>query len=186
MTVGDIFSSAALGGEALTEGIKFLYQQAGEVLRRWRERRDRGTAPVGQATLRAPEGLLAGTVAPVEPRDDQAEHLERELRETRRLLADYAEGIEVPVPGDRLVAERADALRRMLEAAYGQRITSRGEQRPPSGPLLIAEIDVRQVAGDAVAVRVRQMNGGEIRASAKAERVGEDGRLSAIEVDRLG
>jgi hypothetical protein len=84
------------------------------------------------------------------------------------------------------VAERADALRRLLEAAYGQRITFRGEQRPPSGPLLIAEIDVRQVAGDAAAVRVRQMNGGEIRASAKAERVEEDGRLSVIEVDRLG
>jgi hypothetical protein len=186
MTVADPFSPAALGSEVLTEGIKFLYEQAGEVLRRWRERRERGTAPAGQATLRAPDGLLAGTVAPVEPRDDQAAHLERELRETRRLLADYAEGIEVPEPGDRLVAERADALRRLLEAAYGQRITFRGEQRPPSGPLVIAEMNVKQVAGNAAAVRVKLMNNGEIRASARAGRVEEDGRLTVVEIDNLG
>lgn len=182
----DPFSPAAWGGVVLTEGIKFLYQQAGEVLKRWRERRERGTASARQATLRPPDGLLEGTVAPVEPRDDQAAFLERELRETRRLLADYAEGIEVPEPGDRVVTEQADALRRLLEAAYGQRITFRGEQRPPSGPMVIGEIDVKQVAGDAAAVRVKLMSSGEVRASAKAERVEEGGRLSAIEIDNVG
>ena len=181
----DPFSPAALGSEVLTEGIAFLYQQAGEVLRRWRERRERGNAPAGQAVLRAPDGLLEGTVAPAEPRDDQATHLERELRETRRLLADYAEGIDVPRPGDRLVAEQADALRRLLEAAYGQRITFRGEQRPPSGPLVTAEIKVKQVAGDAAAVRVKTMSSGEVRASARAGRIEEGGRLSAVEINRL-
>jgi hypothetical protein len=186
VAVADPFSSAALGGVVLTEGIKFLYQQAGEVLKRWREQRERGTALAEHATLHPPDGLFEGTVAPVEPRDDQAQHLEQELRETRRLLADYAEGIEVPKPGDRLVAEQVDALRRLLEAVYGQRITFRGEQRLPSGPMVIGEIDVKQVAGDAAAVRVKLMNSGEVRASAKAERVEEGGRLSALEIDNIG
>jgi len=34
-------SAAAIGAAALTEGIKFLYGQAGEILKRWRERKDK-------------------------------------------------------------------------------------------------------------------------------------------------
>jgi hypothetical protein len=184
--MADPFSAAALGGLVLTEGIKFLYQQAGEVLKRWRERREQGGAHIERATLRPPEGLLQGTVEPVEPQDDQAERLEQELRETRRLLADYAEGIAVPKPGDDLVAEQADALRRLLEGVYGQRITFRGEQRPPSGPLVAGEIDVKQVAGDAAAVRAKVIDSGEVRGSAKAERVEEGGKLTGVEIDRIG
>lgn len=126
LPMADPFSAAALVGVVLTEGIKFLYRQAGEVLKRWRERRETGGTSVEDARLHPPEGLLEGTVEPVEPQDDQADGLEEELRQARRLLADYAEGIEVPRPGDHLVAEQADALRRLLEAVYGQRITFRG------------------------------------------------------------
>jgi hypothetical protein len=112
--------------------------------------------------------------------------VENELREIRRLLADYADGIEVPKPGDHLVAEQADALRRLLEAVYGQRITFKGEQRPPSGPLVIGEIDVKQVAGDAAAVRAKVISSGEVRGSAKAERVEEGGKLTGVETDHIG
>ena len=136
--------------------------------------------------LRPPQGVLEGTVEPVEPRDDHADLLEQELRETRRLLADYAEGIEVPEPGDHLVAEQADALRRLLEAVYGQRITFKGEHRLPSGPLVTGEIDVKQVAGDAAAVRAKVISSGEVRGTAKAERVEEGAKLSGVEADHIG
>jgi len=184
--MADPFSAAALGGVVLTEGIKFLYRQAGEVLKRWRERRDTGGAHAELATLQPPERLLEGTVQPVEPRDDQAERLEQELREARRLLADYAEGIETPKPGDHLVAEQADALRRLLEAVYGQRITFKGEQRPPSGPLITGEIDVKQVDGDAAALRAKVISSGEVRGTSRAERVERGGKLSGIETDHIG
>lgn len=184
--MADPFSAAALGGVVLTEGIKFLYRQAGEVLKRWRERREADGTNVEDARLRPPEGLLEGTVEQVEPQDDHADRLEEELRQARRLLADYAEGIEIPKPGDHLVAEQADALRRLLEAVYGQRITFRGEQRPPSGPLVAGEIDVKQVAGEATAVRAKVISSGEARGSAKAERVEEGGKLSAVDIDRIG
>jgi len=183
--MADPFSAAALGGAVLTQGITFLYKQAGEVLKRWRERRDSG-ANTEHATLRPPEGLLQGTVAPVEPRDDQADLLEQELRETRRALADYAEGIDVPKPGDQLVAEQADALRRLLEAAYGQRITFKGEHRPPSGPLVTGEINVKQVAGDAAAVRAKVISSGEVHGTATADRVEEGGKLTGVEADHIG
>lgn len=187
--MADPFSAAALGGVVLTEGIKFLYKQAGEVLKRWRQRRDKGgtdVTDVQDARLRPPEGLLNGTVEPVGPRDEYAERLEEDLGEARKLLADYADGIEVPEPGDHLVAEQADALRRLLEAVYGQRITFRGEQRPPSGPLVTGEIDVERVAGDAAAVRAKVISSGEIRGSAKAKEVEAGGKLTGVEIDQIG
>ena len=36
----DPLTLSTIGAVALTEGIKFLYEQAGEVLKRWRERKD--------------------------------------------------------------------------------------------------------------------------------------------------
>ncbi|HUC21988.1 MAG TPA: hypothetical protein VMA73_04720 [Streptosporangiaceae bacterium] len=184
--MADPFSAAALGGVVLSEGIKFLYKQAGEVLKRWRERRDSGGASAEHATLHPPEDLIQGRVEPVEPRDDQADLLESELRETRRALADYAEGIDVPQPGDHLVAQQADALRRLLEAVYGQRITFKGEHRPPSGPLVTGEIDVKQVVGDAAAVRTKVISSGEVHGIAKAERVEKGARFTGVEADRIG
>lgn len=182
----DPFSAAALGGVALTEGIKFLYKQAGEVLARWRQRRDKGDTNVQDATLSPPDGLLNGTVEPVGPRDEYAERLEEGLREARKSLADYADGIEVPQPGDHLVTEQADALRRLLESVYGQRITFKGEQRPPSGPLVTGDIDVERVVGDAAAVRAKTISSGEITGSAKAKVVEAGGKLSGVEIDQIG
>ena len=186
LLMADPFSAAVLGGAVLTQGIKFLYAQAGEVLKRWRERRETGGASAEAATLRPPEGLLEGTVEPVQPRDDQADLLEKELRETRRLLADYADGTDVPKPEDHLPAEQADALRRLLEAVYGQRITFRGEHRPSSGPLVTGEIDVKQVVGDAAAVRAKVISSGEVHGTAKAERVEAGGKLTGVEADQIG
>jgi hypothetical protein len=186
LSVTDPFSAGTLGGVVLTEGIKFLYQQAGEVLKRWRERRESGGAETERALLRPPKGLLQGTVQAVGPRDDQANALEEELRKMRRLLGDYAEGIEALSPGDQLVAQQTDALRRLLEAAYGQRITFRGEQRPPSGPLVTGEINVKQVAGNAAAIRAKSISSGEARGRAEAERVEQGGKLTGVDIDQIG
>src|SRR4051794_30994475 len=112
----DPLTLSAIGGVALTEGIKFLYGQAGEVLKRWREHRDKTGASVHEARLRPPVGLLDGTVEAVEPRDDISDRLEEELRQTRQLLADYADGIESVHADDRMLVEETDALRRLLEA----------------------------------------------------------------------
>jgi hypothetical protein len=186
MHMTDPLSAATLGAVVLTEGIKFLYDQAGEVLKRWRETRDPGKATPGSATLRPPEGLLAGAVAPAEPRDDVADSFRRELSEARKALTDYADGIEVARPGDQHVASQVDALRRLLEAVYGQRLTFRGEDRLQSGPLVTGKINVEQVAGDAAAVRATNVASGEVRGVAQAGRVEEGGRLTGVEVDDVG
>ncbi|MGD0243951.1 MAG: hypothetical protein ABSB59_27040 [Streptosporangiaceae bacterium] len=183
--MADPFSAAALGGLVLTQGIKFLYQQAGEVLKRWRQRRDHA-AEVAEARLNPPEDLLEGTAEPAEPHDDVVDRLAEDLRQTRQLLADYADGIETPQPGDHLLAEQVDALRQLLETVYEQRITFKGEQRPPSGPLVAGQVDVDRVIGDAAAVRARVISGGEVKGDAKAKVVEAGGKLTGVEADQIG
>ena len=41
-SMADPFTLGAVGAVVLTEGIKFLYGQAGEALKRWRERKAAG------------------------------------------------------------------------------------------------------------------------------------------------
>jgi hypothetical protein len=88
--------------------------------------------PAGQA--QALDGPLverpvdAGVVADNEAR----------LRELRRELADYADGLAEPDPADRRLLEQVAALRGLLELAYGQHVTFRGEHRPATGSPLEA------------------------------------------------
>jgi hypothetical protein len=182
----DPISVGAIGAVALTEGVKFLYAQAGEVLSRWRERRAGSPAP--GAALRPPAELIEGEVEPAEPDLDRVGAVEQELRDIRRSLAVYADDSDPePVdPADKPLLEQVDALRRLLEAVYGQRITFKGEAREPSGPLVEGEIDVEQVAGDAAAVRARVIESGEVKGIAKAKRVERGGRVSGVDADRIG
>lgn len=182
----DPLSAASVGSVAIAEGIKFLYNQAGEVLRRWRQRHEEDSGTVHEARLRPPEGLLDGVLEPVGPRDDYADRLHKALHEARQLLADYADDIEIPQPGDQAVFDRVDALRLLLEVVYGQRITFKGERRGPSGPLVTGQIDIDQVAGDAAAIRVKSMSSGRATGSATANRVERGGKLTAVEIDRIG
>lgn len=178
-----------VGAAILTEGIKFLYGQAGEVLKRWRERGDtaagetdaRTTAPIA---VEAPT-LLEGELERVEIDFDAVGSLEQELKGLRAALLEYAEGEPVD-PGDQDVVRTADALRRILEVIYGQRITFKGEERAPSGPVAEGEIDVESVRGYAAGLRVGTMTGGHARGNMKANTVERDAEGIGLDVKRLG
>jgi MoxR-like ATPase len=144
----DPVTLAALGGVAATEGIKFLYGQAAELLKAWREQRsnmDAGDVPTTQVTVPILDNeVLDG--APAEPIVD-ATVLDRERKSLVQLigaLSPYADGKADIDLADEELAEQAGRLRELLEAAYGQRFTFRGEQRDPTG----TRISVRQVVGD--------------------------------------
>lgn len=180
---------AAVGTVALTEGIKFLYAQAGEVLKRWRDRRDdaeRGdaqpedTAPLDIKFPDAFEGQLS------EPKIhfDVVEQLDKDLRETRNALTDYAQDIEKVDNSDEDLLAMTDALRQLLEAILQERITFKGEKRPPSGPVVEGHIDVDEVARYAAAVRAKRISSGYVRGEAKAKRV--EGELIGVDVDEIG
>jgi hypothetical protein len=133
----DPLSLTAVGAIALTEGVKFLYAQAGELLK---YRRERKQAP----ELRPPADVLAGSVEPAPPNDERLEELAPALADGWNALATYAQGIEEIDPSDPELRRRVDDLRRALEVVYGQRITFQGETRPPSGPLIENEVRAGQ------------------------------------------
>jgi len=185
--VVDPLSGAVISAVALTEGIKFLYGQAGELIKR---RRERWAVAQNEATLEAvldpPPGLLAGEVRRSGPDDAQLDRVEPELRALRRALGDYAEDLCDVDSDDGLLREQVDALRRLLEIVYGQRITFAGEEREPSGPFVAGTVSVDEVLGDVAAVRVKTINTGRVVGDAWARTVGPGGRLTGVETDRIG
>jgi hypothetical protein len=183
---------AVVGSALLSEGVKFLYSQAGDILKRWRERKEaaaegeaqssEGAEPVGTQFPPIFEGTLTRPVIHF----DAVERTEGELRDLRRALSDYAEGIENVDHNDEELLETTDALRRILEVVYRQRITFKGEQRAESGPLVEGEVDVDQVAGYAAAVRARTIDSGRISGRLRATRVEAGGSAIGVDLDTIG
>src|SRR2546421_10678932 len=129
----DPLSGTVLGATFLTEGIKFLYGQAGELLKRWRERRE---APRSEESieplLNPPAGLVARPVQPAGPDYTVVQEIVPQLKALHRILGDYVSGVEATDVNDRLLQQRADAMRLLLECVYRQPIVFTGETRSTS------------------------------------------------------
>lgn len=183
---------AVVGGAILTEGIKFLYNQAGEVLKHWRARRESATKEAsGVEDARPMEVKLPaafeGQLSKPKIHFDVVEQVDEQIQVIRRSLSDYAEEIVRVDSGDQNLLSDVDALRCLLEAVYQQRITFKGEQRPASGPLVSGKIDVKEVAGYAAAVSARKIGkGAQVIGEAKAERVEQLGRIIGVDADTIG
>jgi hypothetical protein len=177
----DELSLSHLGASALTEGIKFLYAQAGEVLRR---RRDRDAAPIVLAPQE--QSIIEEDLAPLEIDERALARLEPDIRSLRSSLSEYADEIDVVSSDSVAVIDATDALRRALEAVFHHTLTFRGESRDVAGPTAGVEMDVDEVAGYVAAVVARAVEGGHIRAAVTAKRVEEGGRLVGLEVDQFG
>lgn len=177
---------AALGA---SEGIKFLYGQAAEVLKRWRDRKagreaEAGTAiPVDQA---AAQKLLVGKLDDVKVDFEVLERLHDVIKTSAGLLSDYVGGLEEPTADDRELSEAVDTLRSALEAVYSQRITFKGESRPPSGPAVISLVEVDEVAGRVLGVRAGQIRGGTIDSTVKTGTVAAGGEAVGVDADTIG
>lgn len=184
------FSLAALGAFTLTEGVKFLYGQAAEILKRRRERKKAAEEgrPVPAATAVAiqDQGALEGELAPAMIDFEAVERLEEDLKVFSQRLGNYAGGIEEVDPADQELLRTVDALRRALEAIYQQRITFKGEDRPPSGPLVEARVDVGEVAGYAAAVRAEVIESGRVTGTLTAKEVEQGAEAVGVDVKRIG
>jgi hypothetical protein len=77
---------SALGSATLSEGVKFLYAQAGELLKQRRERR--------AAAAQLPAEVFESSDGPLQPDLGHAEALESELRQLRRELSEYGQGVD--------------------------------------------------------------------------------------------
>ena len=143
----DPLSLAAIGGVALTEGIKFLYGQAGELLRRRRER-----ASDNQPATAPPAGLLDRDPGSLVPDLTVLNQLAGELQGLRDELEPYI--LEHSRLDTQQPLQQIASLRDALEAIYGRRLTFMGEPREPSGTVVTGTARLRIVEGLAAGVRI--------------------------------
>jgi hypothetical protein len=129
--------------------------------------------------------VFAGQFAHPQIHYDVMERMGEQLRELRRDLADYADGIEKVNVDDKTLLQTVDALRQSIEAVYQQRLTFKGEQRAPSGPVAESSIDVDEVAGYVAGIRARRI-AGNVKVDARAKRVDAGGQFIGIDADTIG
>jgi hypothetical protein len=183
--MGDPLTIGVVGAAALTEGIGFLYGQAGEALKRWRERKAAKEAvkvePVDVELPAVFQGYLD------EPRLDleAVERLEPDLRDLRAAVAEYAQGIDELDPRDRELLETVDALRRAMEAVYRQRLVFKGEPTSPEDVQAVGEAKVEEVLGYVAGLRARRIIG-SARGRVEVGKVGPGGQAVGLEADTIG
>jgi hypothetical protein len=182
--MSDPVTLGTLGGWAASEGIKFLYGQAAELLKAWRERRARAAAgeePPARLTVPiVASDVLDGT--PAEPVVDVAV-LDQENAALIRLLgglAPYAQGLADLDPDDTELAEQAGQLRALLEAAYGQRFTFRGEQRDPTGTRVSVTQVLGHVGGDVLGIEADVAPGADADIRQQATTVEPGGSITGF------
>jgi hypothetical protein len=180
---------AVLSAVALTEGIKFLYGQAGELLRRrWERKQARakgGDDPLAEPLPAPPAGLLAGDPGPLVPDPVVLDGLAGELAELRTVLEPYAVAERPVTADDAGVLERADALRQGLEAVFGQRLSFAGEDREPSGTRIEGVVEAQTVRGLVAGASVEDVSGvSEVTGAAMVDDVEQSGRVFGAEVRR--
>jgi hypothetical protein len=141
------------GTAALTEGIKFLYGQVTDLLRRHRENAERTAQPTSQSIgsseaqtggfVSLPEvsaGVLDGAIAETSVASAELAEAVPQLAKVRSALADYADGVVRVTVEDKALIEAAARARGLLETLYRQHLTFIGETgRPVTGSLLTAD-----------------------------------------------
>lgn len=152
------------------EGIKFLYGQASELLKAWRQQRH--DVPVAQSSAldRAPQQRPVNTAVLAQEADT--------LRGIVGTLAPYAEEMADITPGDAGLAERADQVRVILEAVYGQRFTFKGEQRDPTGTTVTVHQALGRIAGVVVGVEADARPGVTVQVEQIATSVEQGGSMT--------
>jgi hypothetical protein len=184
--VTDPLSLAAVGTLALTEGVKFLYTQAGELLKRWRDRND-GTTPEPEAAveIELPREAFTGQLRPFRPDSQTLSALVDPMRELRAALAEYAQGVDLLDPADKRVLSQIDALRQAVEAVCGQRLTFVGEAAEPSGVPVQGSVRAEEVLGYVAGVRAQRITGGA-SGSVDVGRVGTGGTVVGLDAGEIG
>ncbi len=138
---------SAFAAAALTEGVRFLYQQAGEFLSAWRARR-RDKAAAAPRALDTPDTVTVTRPRPLA--DSPSSETEKVLEQLKDLAEPIQSGqIDPASPAARATIEQ---LRDLVEAALQAPVQFAGE---PPRPLRVSDINVvaQQVASRVTGLR---------------------------------
>jgi hypothetical protein len=189
----DPFTATAIAAVVMAEGIKFLYGQAGDLLKRWRDRKEKAATAAAAPDTRPekvelpPNTAIQGSLTSPEINYEFLAEVEDRLRAERKALNDYADGTETPDPANRQLLARVDSLRMLLEGVYGQTITFVGEQRPPTGtPVALGVVRARIIRGNATGFEVDEMVSGSGTGIVESDEVAEGATATGMKVKKLG
>jgi len=161
---------AGVGAIALKEGVKFLYGQAGEILKRWRDRKEQtrgGDSTSADAELPT---IFVGEQRSPRIHFQEIPALEGRLRALYRELAEYATEVSPVSTEDPDLLSKIDELRKVIERIYRQRLTFEGEQRRPADLAVFGRVELGTIGGEAIGVDAEGKGASEIR----GEVVGEE------------
>ena len=165
-------------GVVLKEGVKFLYAQAGEVLRAWRKRKQDPKSPP-PTVLKPPDEVSVGRPDPLpNPVNDEMLDSLQELKDAAEAVKDGA------VDADSSEARAVIAnLRELLEASLRAPITLKGEA-PRSVDIRDIEVTVKTVEGRvrAVTARLDKLRGNIEHVRVRADDVKKGGDVSGVEL----
>lgn len=181
-------SAAGIGAVALTEGVKFLYAQAGEILKRWMTRKDaentadKSSDPEEFIIVTPPPGVFDREMSRLPIHFAAVRDRESQLRALYRELSEYVSGI-VPVnAGNDSLLESVDKLRTILEDVSGQHITFNGEQRPVTGTSVLGIVRASVVAGEATGVDIEGQVMGDVKGGVETGTVEKGGKAVGVKL----
>ncbi|MEU9349103.1 hypothetical protein AB0D74_48685 [Streptomyces sp. NPDC048278] len=182
---------ADLGTTALSEGIRFLFDQARALLDRRRSRQEgdgAATDESGDGVVRLPPAAFTGTLDTRRLDEAALADSVAALRQLRTDLFPFVDDEGSVQPGDAELLQRVDQLRRLLEAVYGQRITfvTEAGERPASGTVIDTRIDIEQINAEVVGVSVGRVDGGRFSTKIRGRNVGPGGRVVGFQADSVG
>jgi hypothetical protein len=175
---------AAVGMTAITEGIKFLYAQAGELFKWWREKSESGRADTKPKLLDVPAEAFEPAELPKQVDEVAMQELEDQLIGFRREVGDYADGtLKVDLKNEALL-KRIDALRVVVEAIINRPLTFQGEKREAgSAPVAEGHAEAENVKGYLTGLVVGDaVLSGVLKGTVKAKTVEEGGRAVGTEI----
>jgi hypothetical protein len=187
-------SLAAVGTVALTEGIKFLYSQAGDLLKRWRDHKQKAVQKAkkqedltGEIKINLP-AVFDGQIS-INPKINYSviQKTEEGLNKLHNDLSKYATGTSQIDTTNSDLLEKIDRLRKILESVYQQNITFKGENRSPSGsPVVTARFRAKKFAGTLTVVEAMHMESGKISGDADIDWVEPKGTVKIVKVNTIG
>jgi len=188
--VTDPLTWAALGATALTEGIKFLYNQASELLKRRAERKNAVANGEPTPPLTVPvveDKILAGKLKPAAVNESILDEYGATINTLRKTLSDYVDGIEAVDPEDPALVAQVESLRDLLEMAYGQKITFEGEKGEPTGSSVNVKVMAQRVDGKLTVAKVKHVgDGGHVDAIGHFGTVGQNAEVTGYEGESVG
>jgi hypothetical protein len=187
----DPLTVAALGSAALVEGIRFLYDQAGELLKRRREvasrQEDAGQPMMGRVQAEVPAALGGGRLE-VDADLRVVARNERRMAELQRRLANYADASDID-QGDGELLPTMLELRDLVEEAIGRHLTFSVERdRPPTGNLLaVGHVRAGRVRdAEATGIDVDELTAGVVRGEVVVDAAEQGAKLTGARFGRIG